>query len=288
LPTEVSIVMRSDAPGCVACADPTRVQQILMNLVSNAKDACSSGGQITITLSCAPPLTGAETSPEGPVEWPWVRIEVADTGCGIPPENLGRVFDPFFTTKAPGQGTGLGLSQVFGLVTQHEGRTSIESSEAGGTAVTITLPAGASSAKVDPVGRPHVPRGSGERLLVVDDDPAVRGALGETLGSLGYRVTLAADGEEAVAFLEGNSSDMSLVLSDVLMPGMGGESLARVMAERWPSLPIILVSGSPLVGSISRFALAADRTERGPVRLAKPFSSNELAETLRAVLRTPA
>ena len=285
LPTEVSVVVRADGGPCVARADPTRLQQILMNLVSNARDAIDGTGELAITISCG------ESSSANAFAGPWVRMEVADTGRGIPPEIVEQVFDPFFTTKPPGQGTGLGLSQVHGLVAQHEGHVEIDSS-ATGTTVSVTLRAASPVAPSKRLRDTEVPRGSGERLLVVDDDAAVRHPLGQILESLGYVVTLVADGEEAVAVLEGKAAELSAVVSDVLMPGMGGEGLARVIADRWPALPLILVSGSPLVPSqaVAKPAQtpAGESFEGGLIRLAKPFSSAELAETVRLALRRSA
>jgi len=265
---DVGLVLGDSGP-CIARADPTRVRQILTNLVSNASDSFDGPGQITITLA---------TGMDGVLAGPWVRLEVADTGRGIAPSVLHRVFDPYVSTKPRGQGTGLGLSQVRGLVAQHGGEIEIESTPAG-TVVAILLPRVPQPIASGGLDAPQLVGSPVPHVLLVDDDPPVAEAMRRVLSSLGYHVTVAVDAERAVGLLEDGASAVSLVLSDVSMRGMGGEGLARVMADRWPDLPLILASGGQPVGGLWETSTAA------PTRLTKPFSSTELAETLRGVLR---
>ena len=287
MPEDVDITVVHDGGPYVVQGDPTRLQQIFLNLATNARDAFVGPGQLTITLSLA------ETPPDfdpldGPDDRTWVRVDVADTGRGMLPGVLARVFEPFFTTKPLAGGTGLGLSQVHGLVSQHGGHVSIDSSDERGTTVSIWLPRVDAVTTTPETISAQIPRARGERLAVVDDNPAVRTALGQVLESLGYVVELAGDGEEALTMLEREPSALSGVVSDVIMPGIGGEELARVVTERWPDLPVVLVSGYPVPALHGHpgagTARTVDRHAGRVIRLAKPFTLNQLAETLRAAL----
>ena len=207
---------------------------------------------------------------------PWVRVDVADTGAGMVPDVVSRAFEPFFTTKLPARGTGVGLCQVLRLVGDHAGHVDISSEPEVGTTVSIWLPAANDEARPH-AGPGRLPAETGLRhhVLAVDEDPAGRSSLVQVLEHLGYAVTAVGDGEEAVSLLENEAAGVDAVISDVMMPGLGGEGLARVLAERHPGLPVILVSGHPMERP----------TEAGPVlRMQKPFSSCQLAQALRAVL----
>ena len=287
MPDNVDITVVDQGGPYVVQGDPTRLQQIFLNLATNAKDAFVGPGQLTITLSLA------ETPPDfdpldGPDDRRWVRVDVADTGRGMLPGVLARAFEPFFTTKPLAGGTGLGLSQVHGLVSQHGGHVSIDSSDGRGTTVSIWLPRADALVTTPETSSAQIPRAQGERLAVVDDNPAVRTALGQVLESLGYVVELAGDGREALTILEREPSALNGVVSDVVMPGMGGEEVARIVTERWPDLPVVLVSGYPVPTTHGHpgasTAGTVDRHAGRVIRLAKPFTLNQLAETLRAAL----
>jgi PAS domain S-box-containing protein len=279
-PDEVVVTLHQDEGPHLVRGDSTRLQQIFMNLATNARDAMGVRGQLRITLSRAGPRGGAGVPP-GPAHDAWVLVEVVDTGPGMSPEVLGRLFEPFFTTKAVGEGTGLGMAQVHGLVGQHGGQIEVESSVGAGTKVSIWLPAIDASPRAEPRRETRISNHTGERLLVVDDDEASRAALGQILESRGYVVTLASDGKEALAYLDRQSASVTAVVSDVMMPGIGGDDLARAVAKRWPAIPVVLISGNPM-------PQARQRTVAGePVRLNKPFTSNQLAEALRSAISAP-
>jgi CheY-like chemotaxis protein len=217
----------------------------------------------------------------------WVRMTVSDTGAGIPPDVLPHVFDPFFTTKAPGKGTGLGLAQVYGIVTQHEGRIDVESQEGQGTTFTIYLPA----LPVRPTEAPALEmvdliEGQGETILVVEDNAFTRRALVESLELLNYRVVEAESGQEALEILERFDSEadrdaeqVALVLSDVVMPRMGGIALLQSMRERGLGVRVVLLTGHPLEKELENL-----RTDGSASLLAdwllKPVTLEQLAEVV--------
>jgi PAS domain S-box-containing protein len=255
LPENIELRLECDQCGYTVSADPTRMQQMIMNLALNSRDAMPSGGllhidlrQIAVSPVAIPPVQ--EMTPGD-----WVRIQVTDSGCGISPDILPRVFEPFFTTKAP-LGTGLGLSQVYGIVRQHGGFVDVESpssvldrlnGQEGGTTFSIYLPAATS----DPSWIPSedlstVPEGTGQLVLVVEDDAATREALIDSLELLSYRTLAAANGREALRQCELNGGQISLVLSDLVMPEMGGTALFAELEERYPGIKVIAMTGHPL------------------------------------------
>ena len=174
---------------------------------------------------------------------------MSDTGAGMPPEVLEHMFEPFFTTKEVGKGTGLGLAQVYGIVKQHEGYVEVSSRPGEGTAFTIYLPALETTGAL-PIGRaePEIVEGNGETILVVEDEERVRALLVHMLEALNYRVLTAANGEEALEVYDGNRDHIALVLTDMVMPVMGGRELQRRLRRRAPELPVVLTSGYPLRG----------------------------------------
>jgi len=228
-------------------ADATRMRQVLMNLAVNARDAMPEGGslrfgleRITIEPGARPPLP--ELQPGD-----WVRLTVTDTGVGIPPDVLPHIFDPFFTTKEPGEGSGLGLAQVYGIIAQHEGAIGVESTIGEGTTFSIHLPAlpvgtGLSPA---PPATAELPQGHGETILLVEDNLPTREALTDALETLNYRVLAAGDGREALELLAAHPS-IRLVLSDVVMPRMGGVALLYALEEAGHEARMVLMSGHPL------------------------------------------
>ncbi|WP_025321313.1 PAS domain-containing hybrid sensor histidine kinase/response regulator [Deferrisoma camini] len=231
LPDEIRVVTRLDGTDVRVVGSAVEIQQVLMNLALNARDAMPRGGTLTLSLRTL-------SSGRGPG---WAEIAVSDTGAGIPPEVRERVFEPFFTTKETGRGTGLGLAQVAGIVNQHGGRVDLESEPGRGTTVRVFLPLRTARPSTLKSEAEVVPRGRGERVLVVDDDPAVCEITAALVESLGYRVETAADGREAIERVEAGGID--LVLSDVSMPHMGGLELLRALRDRNRTLPVVLLSG---------------------------------------------
>jgi two-component system cell cycle sensor histidine kinase/response regulator CckA len=266
------IVLRLELeePGRQVNVDPTQLDQVLVNLAVNARDAMSEGGTLTIATGRRL-LLQAETQdgltiPAGR----YATIEVRDTGAGIPPTVLPRIFEPFFTTKRGAGGTGLGLSTVHGIVRQSGGYLFVRSEVGRGTVFRITLPrheAGFdASAPGTPKAAPAVPRGLG-RLLLVEDEPAVRRLAARALRRAGWEVVEAGDGDEALEMPDG---PLVLLVSDVIMPGTDGPSLVRALRKRRPGLPAILISG--YADAAQRQALAREDI----CFLAKPFAMAEL------------
>lgn len=230
------------APGeHVISADPTRIQQLVMNLAVNARDAMPNGGSLHLSLA----QQESQRQPDQPPT-PWVRLTVSDNGTGIPPEVLPHIFEPFFTTKPRGQGTGLGLAQVYGIVKQHDGEISVHSGPGQGATFTILLPVVATSARLVAALRPAPLRGDGATILLVEDNDALLAAMSDTLQMLGYNVIGAANGAEALGVLAEHASEIALVLTDLVMPRMGGDALLTAMRAQGLRIPVIILSGHPL------------------------------------------
>jgi PAS domain S-box-containing protein len=245
LPENIEVKMTYGPGEHTVNADPTRIQQVVTNLAVNARDAMPGGGRLHVELARvrlrpgeAPPLPEMEPGD-------WVRVRIADTGDGMSPEVQSHLFEPFFTTKERERGTGLGLAQVHGIVRQHEGHIDVESRVGRGTTFTIYLPAlPIRLAAPRALARKDLARGQGETILVVEDDATTRQALMACLEELNYRAEAAGDGQEALEMLE--RVDAALVLSDVVMPRMGGIALLRALRERGSTLPLVLLTGHPL------------------------------------------
>ncbi|MGR3908138.1 ATP-binding protein [Burkholderia sp. SR8] len=262
-------------------ADRHQLENALLNLAINARDAMRGDGTLTIAAynDAAPaPAPGERRAPLPPGEY--VTFEIADTGAGMTADVLERVFEPFFTTKADGEGTGLGLSMVFGFVKQSGGHTSIDSTPGQGTTVRLTFPrchdtyaeAPSLATQPDPV------RGR-ETILVVEDDADVRLTVVDMLAQLGYKVLTASDGEAALRMLD-SGTPIDLLFTDVIMPGRikGGE-LARRAALRTPPLPVLFTSG------YTRDEIFhSGRLDPGVMLLGKPYRRDELATRVRSVL----
>jgi signal transduction histidine kinase len=271
------------SPGRLAVkADPGQLEQVILNLAVNARDAMAGNGRLMINVADVPghdiPSLGHAIIPA--VDH--VAIEVTDTGTGIPPMIIGKIFEPFFTTKPQGQGTGLGLSTVYGIVKQSDGYIFAKPGPGGrGTTFSIYLPgrtmpveAVAEPASAAPT-KPALP--GGRRVLLVEDEPAVRTVFARGLGRQGCAVTTAEDAMTALAILQGDQS-FDVLVSDVMMPGIDGLELAIEAARMRPGLGIVLMSG---YAELPRHR-AAD--ELGFRFLAKPFALAELTEAIAATL----
>ncbi len=262
----------------VVNGDPARIRQAVVNMVLNARDAMPQGGEVRLGLSGftlgpaeAPPVAGM-----GPGEW--VCLEIADTGTGIPPDVLPRIFEPFFTTKPRGLGTGLGLAQVYGIVQQHGGYIGVETEVGKGTTFRVYLPAlGQATPGPEEREAVSIPRGHGETILLVEDHAALRAAGREVLEQLGYRVLEAADGRQALEIHERERVD--LVLTDVVMPGMGGAALVEALRERNPDLKAVAMTGYGEDEEVNRVRRAGVQEI-----VRKPFEVERLAEVVRRML----
>ena len=277
LPENLHLEFGYDRNECIVYGDPTRLQQVLMNLALNARDAMPHGGTLSFQLA-ALSLTPSQVPPlpdMAPGEW--LQLSVRDTGTGIAPEHLPHLFEPFFTTKQPGQGTGLGLAQVHGIVKQHDGSISVESQPGQGTKFVIYLPIyDAELAPTLTVVSHQTEPGAGESILLVEDNEALRMALADSLEGLGYRVFLAANGIEALEILAQQTNGFLLMLSDLVMPGMGGVELSRLARSRYPTLKIVIMTGHPLSESEDELRQAGIE---GWIR--KPFTMTELNEYIQ-------
>ena len=248
--------------------DPHQMELAILNIAVNARDAMPTGGSIVIFAENLPGFSG------GGLEGDFVKLSVKDTGTGMPPEMVGRVFEPFFTTKERGQGTGLGLSQVYGFTRASGGDVRIDSTVGEGTTVSLLLP----RSQKPLTGRARtaeaeLPRGEG-RVLLVEDDEGVASLVGEMLSELGYEPVRAASAAEALRLLEAGKP-FDLVFSDMVMPGeMDGIALAREITARRPGLPIVLTTG------FSEAAAAANQD--GLRLLVKPYRIDQLAAELQA------
>ncbi len=245
----------------------------------NARDAMPNGGKLTIEASNSylDDIYCKQNADVRPGQY--VQIAVTDTGSGMTKDVIGRAFEPFYTTKQSGQGTGLGLSQVYGFVKQSGGHVKIYSETGEGTTIKIYLPRffGKSSAADETAREPSRGR-SGECVLVVEDDADVRGYVVETLDTLGYDVLEAADGEHALRLLEEHKA-VHLLLTDVVMPGMNGRKLADEAKQRQPLLKVLYMTG------YSRNAIVHQgRLDPGVDLIQKPLSSEQLASAVRKVL----
>jgi two-component system, cell cycle sensor histidine kinase and response regulator CckA len=268
-------------------ADPGRVEQILMNLVLNSRDAIPQGGRVTvetagITLESGSPAWQPQS--EAPPPGRYAMLAVSDTGHGMDPATLQHIWEPFFTTKPAGKGTGLGLSVVYGSVKQSGGFVWVDSEVGRGTVVRVywpeTLP------EADRLGEPPAARPAErgrETVLVVEDERVVRALMVRSLTRLGYRCVEAADAEEALRVLEQEEGPVDLVITDVVMPGMSGGDLGLRLAERYPALPVLYTSGFADDDVIRRGLLDATRPF-----LQKPFNPVELGRKVREVLDSPA
>jgi PAS domain S-box-containing protein len=264
-------------------ADPGQLEQVFLNLAVNARDAMPAGGRLVVETSDV--TLDADYADEHPGVTPgrYVRLSVSDTGSGMSPEVVGRAFEPFFTTKPSGQGTGLGLATVYGIVTQAGGNVRIYSEPGHGTLVSIHIPA---------VDQPAIERstqdleppvkGNGETVLIVEDEPAVLLAAIRILGTNGYVALSQPAPAEAIAMLADGQRRIDVLLTDVVMPGLSGIELARRARELRPGLRVVYMSGYSHEVIGHQGAIYADSA-----LVQKPFTRKELLRTLRDALATP-
>jgi PAS domain S-box-containing protein len=264
-------------------ADPHQLEAGLLNLAVNARDAMPEGGKLTIETSNA--FLDEEYCRSNPeiVPGQYVLISVSDTGVGMSHEVVSRAFEPFFTTKAVGEGTGLGLSQVYGFVKQSGGHLKIYSEPAHGTTVKIYLPRLVGESQANEI-EPNRTAGHslGETILVVEDDEDVRAYIVEVLRDLNYVVLEAQDATIALDLVERRGGHIDLLLSDVVLPGMNGRELVRQIHIRWPELKVLYMTG------YSRNAIVHQgRLDPGVEVIQKPLVQADLADRIRSILDTP-
>ncbi|MBI2840707.1 MAG: PAS domain S-box protein [Acidobacteria bacterium] len=261
-------------------ADPSQLEQVIVNLAVNARDAMPRGGRLVIQTANihSRDVQPAEVPELRPGEY--VMLAISDNGVGMEPDVLGRMFEPFFTTKEKGKGTGLGLSTVYGIVRQSDGYISVSSAPGLGTTFKIYLPYVAEAADVPAGGGTEVQRTRGtETILLVEDEDVVRRMTREILEGEGYKVLEAADGQEALLICEKYEGPIQLLLTDVVMPGLNGHELAEALSESRPGIPVLYMSGhtgDTIIGKGARIRRSAF--------LQKPFVPHALAHHVRQLL----
>jgi PAS domain S-box-containing protein len=267
-----------------AVTDANQLENALLNLAINSRDAMPNGGKVRISTSGEVVLAGATPLPNEAEPGAYTVIRVADTGMGMSPETLAKVFDPFFTTKPIGQGTGLGLSMVYGFARQSHGYVTIESEVGMGTTVSLYLPRheqGDTRGVRSPAqSRDAVPEAAGETVLLVEDEPSVRLLIAEVLRELGYALIEAASAEMAMPILASNVR-LDLMITDVGLPGLNGRQLAEIGRQYRPALKVLFVTG-----------YAEHATKRGEFlgpgmkMVTKPFSLEAVAVTIREMIES--
>ena len=266
--------------GLVLC-DPGQMEQVIVNLAINARDAMPRGGPLAISVAnvdvdrefaaLRPPLAPG----------PYVRLSVRDRGVGMTDEVKSRIFEPFFTTKEVGRGTGLGLSTVYGIVRQSGGHVQVDSAPEHGSAFDIYLPRLAGEERVRSASPAHSPAVGHETILLVEDEPELRSVTKRILASRGYDVIVACDGAEALEIALADEGRINAILTDVVMPRLSGPEFIERLRASGRRIPVVFMSGYSDVDSLGHVTLAP-----GDLYLQKPFSADDLGERLRSVVRS--
>jgi len=264
-------------------ADPAQMEQLVMNLAVNSRDAMPRGGRLVLSTRNVVLERELRVRDAALPPGPYVTLSVADTGCGMDEATLSHLFEPFFTTKEQGKGTGLGLSTVWGIARQAGGAVLAQSTPGAGTVMTVYLPRGEAAARAPRAPETGAaPAGGGETILLVEDDEAVRQVVVEILEGRGYRVLAAADAQQALSLAAGHEGSVDLLITDVVMPGMNGADLAARMAALRPGIRVLFMSGYPR-------DVVGENGVIGPhvIFLQKPFAPSALARRVRELLDGP-
>lgn len=265
--------------------DPTQLFQVLLNLVTNARDAMPDGGEIDIRARNVTLVDNYSSVSHIAMPGDYVQVEVEDNGLGMRPDVLNKIFEPFFTTKESGSGTGIGLSTSIAIVRGHGGYMQAYSEPGRGSLFRLHLPADSQRLGVDESDvaelLEELPRGNGELVLVVDDEAAIRMLTRQTLDAYGYVTTVASNGAEAIDFIESGRESVALVLTDMAMPVMDGAALAAYLLRNHPSIPVVAASGLNANGGVAR---AKDSGVRS--FLSKPYTTTELLRTIFEALHS--
>ena len=276
---DVTLSIRTAPAPSNVNADPAQLEQVLLNLAVNARDAMPRGGKMFIDVANVAHDATPEAQSRGLEPGSYVRVTVRDTGEGMDAETMSRAFDPFFTTKPPGQGMGLGLAAVYGIVNQSGGHIGVSSDVNHGTTFVIHLPRVVDDATSFEPNEPDADAPVTETLLLVEDDRAVRDVCRQVLQRAGYKVLEASDGYEALAVARGMNGTLHLLVSDVVLPGMDGIELAATLGEERSGLRVLLISGYA-----ERLGVEGLPETVEVDVLPKPFSPAELTRRVRAVL----
>jgi CheY-like chemotaxis protein len=275
----VVIEQSLDAPGARVQGDPTLAFEAIMNLCTNAMQSMPQGGQLAVRVSREQVPAARVLSHSRLVAGDYVVISVIDQGVGIAPAAMEHLFEPFFTTRGSEAGTGLGLAVVHGVVNEFRGALDVQSAVGRGARFTVYFPESTAKASVAPSPLPPPPRGAGQTVLVLDDEPALVAMAQEMLDGLGYRTMAFTDAPTALQALSAHPERVAAVVTDEVMPGLNGTQFTEQLRARSPSLPVLLVSGYG--GAL----LAARAAAAGVTRvLAKPLQRAELARALADLL----
>ncbi|MCP4359981.1 MAG: response regulator [Chloroflexi bacterium] len=276
LPENIAVSFTAVSGKYLIHADPLRIQQVMMNLVVNARDAMTQGGQLNFDLR------KIDLAPHDPVPIPdmspgkWIQITITDTGNGIPADLLDHIFQPFFTTKESGKGTGLGLAQVYGIIQQHEGFIDIHTQGGQGTSFHLLIPALiATKPQLTEEQVIDLPKGHGETILIVEDDSAIRQVMSDSLKMLNYNPVTTHNGSAALDILREHRHNFALIISDVIMPEMGGVALFQAIQRMNLAIPIILMTGHPMKHKMEEL-----HTQGLASWLLKPINLQQLAEVI--------
>jgi len=278
MPPSVRVRVNVQDAESLVQADGGAVQQILLNLATNARDAMPDGGELTITVA------RVQIDHRHIAARPWVipgeylKVAVTDTGLGMDDATKARIFEPFFTTKPPGKGTGLGMAMVFGLVKQHGGHVDVETEVGRGTTVCICLPAAPAGSAVERRAEPAPLRGGTETIVLVEDEDVLRRTGKRILEKFGYTVLAAEDGSRGLEILAERPGQVHLILSDVHMPGLSGVQLYHEVRRRGWTVPFLFVSGEAAQAFQQEHHLA----DAG--FLQKPWTLEDVAGAVRAAL----
>jgi PAS domain S-box-containing protein len=283
-PRSITFITTLAPGGWPVCGDASQLHQVLLNLLVNARDSMPQGGTLTVATANVQFPPGAALLPSEAPPGPYVRLSVADTGFGIPPDIVDKVFDPFFTTKEMGHGTGLGLSTLLGVVKSHGGFVRLSSEVSRGSTFEIYLPAtpGATE-KSSENALPPSPSAGSELILVVDDEESIRNILRETLERQGYRVVTANDGAEAAAVFARNPTAIELVIADLDMPVLDGLSLVKLLRKIRPEVKVLISSGA---GATKTMQKRLEELRALPVDaiLHKPYSAARILSAVASAL----
>ena len=283
LPPDIEIRLEVEHSDITARADPVAVEQILINLATNARDAMPGGGTLAVRAERQTLDAAACTTQGWGVAGRYAVLSVADTGIGMDPETLRHLFEPFFTTKPVDAGTGLGLAMVYGLVRQHEGFLDVRSAPGGGTTVRVLLPAAEAAAARGEAEEGTAQLRGTETILLAEDEDSLRRAAARVLEKHGYRVLEAGNGVEALALFEKHEFEIALIVADVVMPTLGGPQLFRELRRRGKLARVLFTSGYT-----ARDAQETKALDPGLPFLAKPWTIADLLRRVREVLDQPA
>jgi PAS domain S-box-containing protein len=264
---------------CAVLADPGQIEQVLVNLAVNARDAMPSGGTLLVQTSVTDVGEVHAASRIGLPPGQYACMKISDTGVGMPRDVIDHAFEPFFTTKPKGEGTGLGLATVYGIVTQASGYVQIYSEPDIGTTITVMLPATGQGIQAEPAPEQEPAGGGGETVLIVEDEPAMREVTRRILSRSGYHVIAAASGHEAIEIAASHTGDIDVLLTDVVMPRMLGKEAAERIRGLRPGVKVLFMSGYAL-GVLD----AKGIVEAGVNLIQKPFSEAQLLATLGQII----